>query len=155
MDSSPGAAPVTSSAAAANRVLAPSTPSASRGDNGVSTTSQVTPLTTNKASAIPTAAKNELNSVSSKQRESLSTALENGLEELLLGSDFARNRFDHYYTLTKKLMSGSYGTVFVGVHNLTKKEFAVKVIDRRSVIRNYIISWYYSACCIVRTCNRF
>ena len=39
--------------------------------------------------------------------------------------------FDSYYTFREKLQSGSYGTVFVGVHKIRKKEYAVKVVDRR------------------------
>lgn len=39
--------------------------------------------------------------------------------------------FDTFYTLTKKLQGGSYGTVFIGVHKLRKRDYAVKVVDRR------------------------
>ena len=56
--------------------------------------------------------------------------IERGIAELLLVDD-SRPSFDNSYKLEKKLMSGSYGTVFVGVHNLTQREFAIKVVDRR------------------------
>lgn len=39
--------------------------------------------------------------------------------------------FDSYYVLQEKLQSGSYGTVFVGVHKIRKQKYAVKVVDRR------------------------
>ncbi len=52
------------------------------------------------------------------------------LADLLL-VDISRPTFDASYTLKKKLMSGSYGTVFAGLHNLSSKEFAIKVVDRR------------------------
>ncbi len=39
--------------------------------------------------------------------------------------------FDSYYALQEKLQSGSYGTVFVGLHRIRKKEYAIKVVDRR------------------------
>mmetsp|Transcript_28789 Transcript_28789/g.45341 ORF Transcript_28789/g.45341 Transcript_28789/m.45341 type:complete len:712 (+) Transcript_28789:186-2321(+) len=51
------------------------------------------------------------------------------LADLLL-VDISRPSFDASYTLKKKLMSGSYGTVFAGLHNLSSKEFAIKVVDR-------------------------
>jgi serine/threonine protein kinase len=41
--------------------------------------------------------------------------------------------FDKCYKLERKLMSGSYGTVYVGVDVSTKMRYAVKVVDRRSV----------------------
>ena len=56
--------------------------------------------------------------------------LERALAELLL-VDKSRQPFDKTYTLQKKLMSGSYGTVFSGLHNSSSKEFAIKVVDRR------------------------
>mmetsp|Transcript_22648 Transcript_22648/g.43861 ORF Transcript_22648/g.43861 Transcript_22648/m.43861 type:complete len:808 (+) Transcript_22648:155-2578(+) len=125
------------SAAAEDKATSPSTPSTSQGDNSVST-SEATPMTTNKSPAvhIPKNTNNDRDSDVAKQRESLSTALGNGLEGLLLGSEFSQNRFEHFYTLKKKLMSGSFGTVYVGEHNLTKKEFAVKVIDRSKLSEN-------------------
>mmetsp|Transcript_3121 Transcript_3121/g.4693 ORF Transcript_3121/g.4693 Transcript_3121/m.4693 type:complete len:717 (+) Transcript_3121:227-2377(+) len=55
--------------------------------------------------------------------------LERELANLIL-VDKSRPSFDKSYTLKKKLMSGSYGTVFAGVHNSTTKEFAIKVVDR-------------------------
>ena len=60
----------------------------------------------------------------------ISDDLERGLAELLL-VDKSRPAFDKSYTLQKKLMSGSYGTVFAGLHNTTSREFAIKVVDRR------------------------
>ena len=39
--------------------------------------------------------------------------------------------FDSFYELREKLQSGSYGTVFVGVHKLRQREYAVKQVDRR------------------------
>ena len=59
-----------------------------------------------------------------------SEKLETGLEDLLLGPQM-HPTFDVFYTLEKKLQGGSYGTVFVGVHNLNEREYAVKVVDRR------------------------
>lgn len=56
--------------------------------------------------------------------------LERDLAQLLL-VDNSRPSFDKSYTLQKKLMSGSYGTVFAGLHNSSSKEFAIKVVDRR------------------------
>jgi len=38
--------------------------------------------------------------------------------------------FGTYYTLGRKLQGGSYGTVFVGVHTLSEREYAVKVVNR-------------------------
>ncbi len=55
---------------------------------------------------------------------------EQALANLLL-VDKSRPTFDTTYTLKRKLMSGSYGTVFAGLHNLSSKEFAIKVVDRR------------------------
>jgi len=55
--------------------------------------------------------------------------LERDLAHLLL-VDNSRPSFDKSYTLQKKLMSGSYGTVFAGFHNSSSKEFAIKVVDR-------------------------
>jgi serine/threonine protein kinase len=46
--------------------------------------------------------------------------LERGLAELLL-VDSSRPEFEKSYTIQKKLMSGSYGTVYAGVHNLTMR----------------------------------
>jgi serine/threonine protein kinase len=56
--------------------------------------------------------------------------LERGLAELLL-VDKSRPTFENSYTIDRRLMSGSYGTVYAGVHNSTKREFAIKVVDRR------------------------
>eukprot|EP00581_Thalassiosira_minuscula_P012917 CAMPEP_0183719730 /NCGR_PEP_ID=MMETSP0737-20130205/12546_1 /TAXON_ID=385413 /ORGANISM="Thalassiosira miniscula, Strain CCMP1093" /LENGTH=712 /DNA_ID=CAMNT_0025949467 /DNA_START=136 /DNA_END=2274 /DNA_ORIENTATION=+ len=53
-----------------------------------------------------------------------------GLERLLLES---KPNFDIHYTLGKKLQGGSYGTVFVGVHRLSEREYAIKVVDRRKL----------------------
>jgi len=39
--------------------------------------------------------------------------------------------FEDRYTLVRELQNGSYGTVYVGVHNVRNRECAVKVIDRR------------------------
>ena len=63
--------------------------------------------------------------------------IETGLEGLLLGSKKMDPSFDTTYTLGKKLQGGSYGTVFVGVHNLSEKEYAVKVVDRRLVLDSF------------------
>ena len=41
--------------------------------------------------------------------------------------------FKDFYTIEKRLRSGSYGTVYVTRHNESGEEFAVKVIDRRYV----------------------
>lgn len=40
------------------------------------------------------------------------------------------SEFPLSYTLQRSLMSGSYGTVYLGINNSTKSEVAVKVIDR-------------------------
>lgn len=39
-------------------------------------------------------------------------------------------KFADYYVVKQKLAKGSYGTVFVTEHTATKKEYAVKVIER-------------------------
>jgi hypothetical protein len=39
--------------------------------------------------------------------------------------------FESKYTLRNKLQGGSYGTVYVGYHNVRKREYAVKVVHRR------------------------
>lgn len=39
--------------------------------------------------------------------------------------------FESKYTLQHKLQSGSYGTVYVGYHNVRKRQYAVKVVSRR------------------------
>ena len=39
--------------------------------------------------------------------------------------------FDKHYALERKLMSGSYGTVYVGLHLEKGVRYAVKVVDRR------------------------
>ena len=44
-------------------------------------------------------------------------------------------QFNDFYTIDKRLRSGSYGTVFVTRHKESGEEFAVKVIDRRYVSR--------------------
>lgn len=62
-------------------------------------------------------------------KESYNSCIEHGLEDLLLGSKM-RHDFSTFYTLQRKLMSGSYGTVYVGVHNLSGLEYAIKVVDR-------------------------
>lgn len=62
--------------------------------------------------------------------------IETGLEGLLLDSKKMDPSFDTIYTLGKKLQGGSYGTVFVGVHNLSEKEYAVKVVDRRKLSKH-------------------
>lgn len=49
--------------------------------------------------------------------------------------------FDIFYTLEKKLQGGSYGTVFVGVHNLSEREYAVKVVNRKYVT----LFWHWHA----------
>lgn len=55
--------------------------------------------------------------------------LQNGMEDMFLDSDGPT--FETFYTLEKKLQGGSYGQVFVAVHKLRKREYAVKVVDRR------------------------
>eukprot|EP00571_Detonula_confervacea_P007545 CAMPEP_0172318108 /NCGR_PEP_ID=MMETSP1058-20130122/33867_1 /TAXON_ID=83371 /ORGANISM="Detonula confervacea, Strain CCMP 353" /LENGTH=732 /DNA_ID=CAMNT_0013032843 /DNA_START=242 /DNA_END=2440 /DNA_ORIENTATION=+ len=67
--------------------------------------------------------------------ESINHNLETGLEDLLLGSQLGPT-FDTFYTLKKKLQGGSYGTVFVGMHNLSEREYAVKVVDRRKLSKH-------------------
>ena len=57
-------------------------------------------------------------------------SIEASMESLLLGSKM-RPGFDTLYTIGRKLQGGSYGTVYVGTHNLSQKEYAVKVVDRR------------------------
>jgi serine/threonine protein kinase len=42
-------------------------------------------------------------------------------------------RFDVQYTVTQRLRSGSYGTVFVTRHIGSDEDYAVKVIDRTYV----------------------
>jgi serine/threonine protein kinase len=39
--------------------------------------------------------------------------------------------FESKYTLRNKLQGGSYGTVYVGYHKVRKREYAVKVVNRR------------------------
>lgn len=60
----------------------------------------------------------------------MSDNITKGLEGLLLGSKMGPT-FDTFYKLGKKLQGGSYGTVFVGTHKLSEKEYAVKVVDRK------------------------
>ena len=64
--------------------------------------------------------------------DSMDSKFANGIEDMFLG-DNMHPTFDTFYTLTKKLQGGSYGTVFIGVHKLRKREYAVKVVDRRYV----------------------
>lgn len=52
-----------------------------------------------------------------------------GMEDLLLGSRTGPT-FDESYTVGKKLQGGSYGTVYLGKHNLSERECAIKVVDR-------------------------
>lgn len=66
---------------------------------------------------------------------SISNNLATGIEDLLLGSQMGPT-FDTFYTLKKKLQGGSYGTVYVGVHNLSEREYAVKVVDRRKLSKH-------------------
>jgi hypothetical protein len=47
------------------------------------------------------------------------------------------SNFADCYSLERKLMSGSYGTVYVGVDLKKRQRFAVKVVDRRCV-RNVV-----------------
>lgn len=76
---------------------------------------------------------NTTSALRSNNSDGISDNIEHGLENLLLGSKMHAD-FDTFYTLGRKLMSGSYGTVFVGVHNISKAEYAIKVIDRRYVV---------------------
>jgi serine/threonine protein kinase len=46
-------------------------------------------------------------------------------------SSSRHHHFEDTYTLVKELQCGSYGTVYVGLHNVRNREYAVKVIDRR------------------------
>jgi len=55
---------------------------------------------------------------------------------MILGLQMHPGRFDEFYSLGKKLQGGSYGTVFVGMHHLTEKEYAVKVVDRRKLSKH-------------------
>eukprot|EP00579_Thalassiosira_antarctica_P001991 CAMPEP_0201866530 /NCGR_PEP_ID=MMETSP0902-20130614/1084_1 /ASSEMBLY_ACC=CAM_ASM_000551 /TAXON_ID=420261 /ORGANISM="Thalassiosira antarctica, Strain CCMP982" /LENGTH=748 /DNA_ID=CAMNT_0048391519 /DNA_START=56 /DNA_END=2302 /DNA_ORIENTATION=- len=73
-----------------------------------------------------------INEEPTKNYDATSEKLETGLEDLLLGPQM-HPTFDVFYTLQKKLQGGSYGTVFVGVHNLNEREYAVKVVDRRKL----------------------
>lgn len=57
------------------------------------------------------------------------------LEDLLLGSQMGPT-FDVFYTVGKKLQGGSYGTVYLGTHNLSGRECAIKVVDRRKLSRH-------------------
>ena len=68
-----------------------------------------------------------------KQSDLIPDKLENGIEDMFLG-DNLHPTFSTFYTLTKKLQGGSYGTVWIGMHNLRKREYAVKVVDRRYVV---------------------
>jgi len=70
-----------------------------------------------------------------KVSDTMCDKLESGLEDLLLGSKMSPT-FDVFYTLGKKLQGGSYGTVFMGVHNLSEREYAIKVVDRTKLSRN-------------------
>lgn len=45
-------------------------------------------------------------------------------------------KFEDYYTVTKRLRSGSYGIVFVTRHLSSDQDYAVKVIDRM-----YVVCW--------------
>lgn len=76
----------------------------------------------------------------------VSKDLERGLAELLL-VDTSRPSFDKSYTLAKKLMSGSYGTVYAGVHISTQKEVAIKVVDRRLVNISFHITCHFAKMC--------
>jgi hypothetical protein len=69
-----------------------------------------------------------------------SSLFESGLSRLSLNSVNAAARptapasastFERRYTLRNKLQCGSYGTVYVGYHNLRGREYAIKVVDRR------------------------
>lgn len=54
----------------------------------------------------------------------------------LEGNVGKESKFSEFYSLDKRLRSGSYGTVFVTKHKESGEEFAVKVIDRRLVTNN-------------------
>jgi hypothetical protein len=58
-----------------------------------------------------------------------------GLENIRLSMKPRRNSnsttFEEWYTLKNKLQCGSYGTVYVGLHNIRNREYAIKVVDRR------------------------
>ncbi len=67
-----------------------------------------------------------------------SSLFESGLSRLSLNSvkddndvSAASTSFERRYTLGNKLQGGSYGTVYVGYHNLRGREYAIKVVDRR------------------------
>ena len=57
-------------------------------------------------------------------------AFETRFEDLLLGSKM-RPAFDTFYTLGRRLQGGSYGTVFEGTHNVSGREYAIKVVNRK------------------------
>ena len=44
------------------------------------------------------------------------------------------SNFEDFYKLERKLISGSYGTVYVGVDIRKGSRYAVKIVDRRWVI---------------------
>lgn len=64
-----------------------------------------------------------------------SNNLSAGLEDLHLGSQTGPT-FDASYTVGKKLQGGSYGTVYLGKHNLSERECAIKVVDRTKLSRH-------------------
>ena len=54
-------------------------------------------------------------------------------------SSSRHHHFEDTYTLVKELQCGSYGTVYVGLHNVRNREYAVKVIDRRYDTRRVVV----------------
>jgi len=65
--------------------------------------------------------------------KSANTRISQGMESLLIGGSGSSGikSFEATYKVGRKLMGGSYGTVYEGVHIKTKREFAIKVIERR------------------------
>lgn len=67
------------------------------------------------------------------KKSSTNTRISQGLESLLIGGSGSSSvkSFEATYKIGRKLMGGSYGTVYEGVNIKTKREFAIKVIERR------------------------
>ncbi|EJK74608.1 hypothetical protein THAOC_03705 [Thalassiosira oceanica] len=72
------------------------------------------------------------------KKSSTNTRISQGLESLLIGGSGSSSvkSFEATYKIGRKLMGGSYGTVYEGVNIKTKREFAIKVIERRKLSKH-------------------
>ena len=77
-----------------------------------------------------------INLPDSVKKSSANSRISQGLESLLIGGSGSSGikSFEATYKIGRKLMGGSYGTVYEGVNIKTKREFAIKVIERRYAI---------------------